>query len=88
VGCMDWVNEPNRGNAGKGRLKGSRNRVTAETLALIEDGESPCVLCLRIMRDETQDPAVRLNAARIAAPYLHSRPVPKARRSRSSCPRK
>jgi hypothetical protein len=30
------------------------------------------------MQDESQDLAVRLNAARIAAPYLHSRPVPES----------
>jgi hypothetical protein len=73
---MDAPNEPNRGNAGMGRPKGSRNKLTLATLALVEDGESPCAFCIRVMLDESQDLAVRLNAARIAAPYLHSRPQP------------
>jgi len=68
------------GNAGKGRKPGSRNRITAETLALIEDGKSPVAFALEIMKDESKALDLRLNAARIAAPYLHSKPQSEGRR--------
>ena len=64
------------GNAGKGRERGSRNKITEVTLALAKDGESPLELMVRISRDGTSDMAVRLNAARWAAPYLHPKPFP------------
>src|SRR5687767_5906663 len=67
------------GNAGKGRLPGSRNKLTLETLALVADGKTPVAFALGIMNDETKPQDVRLNAARIAAPYLHSKPQPEGR---------
>ena len=63
-------------NVGKGRPKGSRNKVTAATLALLEDGESPLALLVRISRDQEQELGLRMNAARWVAPYLHPRPFP------------
>lgn len=66
----------NRGNAGKGRVKGSRNKVTSATLALLAEGESPLALLVKTSKDENQEIAIRLNAARWAAPYLHSKPFP------------
>ncbi len=62
------------GNAGKGRRPGSRNRLTLATMELMEEGETPCAFALRIMRDNTKSDDFRLQAARIAAPYLHPRP--------------
>ena len=64
------------GNAGKGRERGSRNKITEATLALAEEGESPLELMVRVSRDQAAEMAVRLNAARWAAPYLHPKPYP------------
>ena len=61
------------------RPVGSRNRITAETLALVEDGKTPVAFCLAIMNDETKPDVERLHAARIAAPYLHPKPQPEGR---------
>jgi hypothetical protein len=59
-----------------GRPKGSRNKCTAELLALAAEGETPVEFGLRIMRDEGATLEQRLHAARFAAPYLHLRPAP------------
>jgi hypothetical protein len=67
------------GNAGKGRTAGSRNRRTEALLALAEDGETPCAFAIRIMRDEGQPTDVRMNAAKLAAPYIHPKPFPESR---------
>jgi hypothetical protein len=67
------------GNAGKGRPTGSRNKLTAETLALVADGKTPVAFALGIMNDDSRGMDLRLNAARIAAPYLHSKPQPEGR---------
>jgi hypothetical protein len=64
------------GNAGLGRPKGSRNKCTAELLALAAEGETPVEFGLRIMRDEDATLEQRLHAARFAAPYLHTKPAP------------
>jgi hypothetical protein len=64
------------GNAGAGRPKGSLNKRTAALMEMVEAGESPAAFGLRIMRDETQPLEVRLNAARMVAPYVHARPSP------------
>jgi hypothetical protein len=63
------------GNAGMGRPKGSLNKRTAEMLALSADGESPVEFGIRIMRDEDASVEQRLQAARLIAPYLHSKPA-------------
>ena len=68
-----------QGNAGKGRAKGSRNRRTAELLALAGSGESPVEFCLRISRDVDQPLDVRLNAARTVMPFIHPKPMPEPR---------
>jgi hypothetical protein len=67
------------GNAGKGRVAGSRNKRTLAILDLMEEGETPCAFALRIMRDESQDADLRLHAAKLAAPYIHARPQPEPR---------
>jgi hypothetical protein len=67
------------GNAGKGRAPGSRNKLTSETLALVADGKTPVAFALEIMKDDSKTMELRLNAARIVAPYLHSKPQPEGR---------
>lgn len=67
------------GNAGKGREPGSRNKRTLALLELAEDGETPCAFALRIMRDDTQLPDLRIHAARLAAPFVHPKPQPEPR---------
>ena len=59
-----------------GRPKGSRNKWTAELLALAADGETPVEFGLRVMRDATATLDQRLQAARFSAPFLHPRPPP------------
>ena len=63
----------------KGRLPGSRNKRTVALLELAEDGETPCAFALRIMRDVTQLPDLRMHAARLAAPFVHPKPQPEPR---------
>jgi hypothetical protein len=67
------------GNAGKGREPGSRNKRTQALMELAQEGESPCAFAMRIMRDENQPSGMRLGAAKIAAPYVHSKPQPEPR---------
>lgn len=62
-----------------GRMPGTRNKRTLGTLELIGDGESPCSFAIKLMRNEEQALNVRLEAARIAAPYIHPRPQPQGR---------
>ena len=45
-------------------------------MELVEVGESPAAFGLRIMRDESQPLDIRLDAARMVAPYVHARPAP------------
>lgn len=63
----------------KGRMPGSRNKRTLALLELAEDGETPCAFALRIMRDDTQLPDLRMHAARLAAPFVHPKPQPEPR---------
>jgi hypothetical protein len=44
-----------------------------------DDGETPCAFALAIMRDDTKKLEQRMEAARIAAPYVHPRPMPEGR---------
>lgn len=62
-----------------GRIPGSRNKRTEVLMALAEEGETPCGFALRLMRDEDQPPDIRMHAAKIAAPYVHSKPQPEPR---------
>ena len=63
----------------KGRVPGARNKRTLALLELAEDGETPCAFALRIMRDDTQLPDLRMHAARLAAPFVHPKPQPEPR---------
>lgn len=57
-----------------GRAPGVPNRKTAETVAAIEaSGLTPLEYMLSVLRDATNDPAVRLDAANKAAPYVHAK---------------
>ena len=57
-----------------GRAPGTPNRKTAETQAAVEaSGMTPLEYMLTIMRDVGQDEARRLNAASMAAPYVHAK---------------
>ncbi len=57
-----------------GRQKGTPNKLTAEVQAAIaETGETPRDYMLRVMRDETVDPARRDAMAKAVAPYCHPR---------------
>lgn len=57
-----------------GRVKGVPNKATAKKAAAIAaSGLSPLDYMLNVMRDAGQEPAVRLDAAKSAAPYVHPR---------------
>lgn len=62
---------------GAGRKRGIPNRVTAEfkqlAVELGKEGASPLDLMPSVMRDESAPMAMRLDAAKAAAPYLHPR---------------
>ena len=57
-----------------GRKKGSLNKKTILRAQTAENqGLSPLEFLLSVVRDETKDIAVRLDAAKCAAPYVHAR---------------
>lgn len=65
-----------RGGArtGAGRPKGGANKINdeARTKALAT-GISPLDYLLGVLRDDTKEQAVRIDAAKAAAPYVHAR---------------
>lgn len=59
---------------GAGRPKGSQNKASAAKAAEIEaSGLTPLDYMLGILRNETNDAAMRFEAAKAAAPYVHPR---------------
>jgi hypothetical protein len=61
------------------RAKGGRNRRPSSAAdnplpPATQTDLSPLDFALRIMRDETQPPALRASMAKAAMPYLHQRP--------------
>jgi len=57
-----------------GRKKGTPNKRTAEVVKAVEEsGLTPLEYLLSVMRDEANDPRERLNAANMAAPYVHAK---------------
>ena len=67
-----------RGGArpGAGRPKGSRNHITLELVKAVQrDGLTPLEYLLKVMRDGSLETSQRLEAAKIALPYCHSRLV-------------
>ncbi len=63
-----------RGMKTGGRKKGTPNKKTQELLVhAAAGGDLPLAHMLRIMRDPDQDTAIRFDAAKAAAPFLHPR---------------
>lgn len=57
---------------GAGRKKGGQNAKTKERLeAVCKDGLTPLEYMLQVLRDAANDEAVRMDAAKAAAPYIH-----------------
>lgn len=55
-----------------GRPKGSQNKASvARAAEIAASGITPLEFMLRTLRDEAQEFAVRLDAAKSAAPYVH-----------------
>lgn len=68
-----------RGGArpGAGRKPGSANKKSQEIAAkLMAEGLTPLEYMLRVMRDEKEDAARRMDAAKSAAPYMHPKLAP------------
>lgn len=58
--------------AGPGRPKGAKNKATAAKAAAIEaSGLTPLDYMLSLLRDEAQPLAIRLDAAKAAAQFVH-----------------
>ena len=59
---------------GAGRPPGAQNKKTLETAEAIEaSGMTPLDYMITVMRDKSVEPAMRLDAAKGAAPYVHAR---------------
>jgi hypothetical protein len=59
---------------GAGRPKGVPNKANAERQAAIAaSGLTPLDYLLSVLRDESAEPQVRMEAAKSAAPYVHPR---------------
>ena len=58
---------------GAGRPRGRRNRRTRETTAAAERGITPLDYLLSVMRNPKSSVAIRIDAAKAAAPYVHPR---------------
>ena len=57
---------------GAGRKQGSTNKFSKELLARAKtEGDLPIDYLLAVMRDVSQDTRIRLEAAKVAAPYCH-----------------
>src|SRR5215204_6631888 len=55
-----------------GRKQGTPNRATAARQAAITaSGLTPLEFLMSVLRDEKNDPALRFEAAKAAAPYVH-----------------
>ena len=60
------------GNRGKGRPKGVPNKATiARQNEIAASGLTPLEFMLSVLRDPASDPAMRMDAAKAAAPYVH-----------------
>lgn len=57
---------------GAGRKPGSTNRFSKKLVARAQsEGDLPVDYLLSVMRDETLETRIRVDAAKSAAPYLH-----------------
>lgn len=62
---------------GGGSRRGKRNRKTAETIAAVESsGLTPLGYMLQVMRNESLDSSLRLDAGKAAAQYVHPKLQP------------
>jgi hypothetical protein len=60
--------------AGAGRPKGAATVKTREIAdKAASEGITPLEYMLGVLRDDTREPAHRLDAAKAAAPYVHAR---------------
>lgn len=60
--------------AGAGRPKGVRNvKTERQTSAVKASGLTPLDYMLKVMRDESNEQSIRLDAANKAAPYVHAK---------------
>lgn len=63
-----------KGHKTGGRQKGTPNKRTAETIAKVEaSGLMPLDYMLAVLRDESVPSQERMEAAKNAAPYVHSK---------------
>lgn len=63
-----------KGQKTGGRQKGTPNRATAAKAAEIAaSGLTPLDYMLSVLRNETNEQAIRLDAAHKAAPYVHAK---------------
>jgi hypothetical protein len=70
------IKESSRGGKrpGAGRKPGVRNKKTAALQAEVEaSGQTPLDYMLSVMRNTANEESVRLDAAKSAAPYVHSK---------------
>ena len=58
---------------GAGRRPGSRNRRTREAMAAAQQGISPLDYLMSVYRNPAIELEYRIDAAKAAAPYVHSR---------------
>lgn len=57
-----------------GRVKGTKNKRTAAVEAAVSaSGLTPLEYMLKVMRDDQQSLATRMDAAKGAAPYVHAK---------------
>ena len=65
-----------RGGArpGAGRPTGQRDRFAQQSIRrVVDEGTTPLDFMLSVLRDEKKPEAVRMDAAKAAAPYVHPR---------------
>jgi hypothetical protein len=65
--------KPGQSGNPKGKPKGAISKLDKAQRAKALDGLTPLEYMLSILRDETKDEAVRMAAAKDAAPYVHAR---------------
>jgi hypothetical protein len=63
-----------KGKKTGGRVKGVPNKRTLDVVSLVaKEGITPLDYMLKILRDETAQISERIDAAKSAAPYIHSK---------------
>ena len=58
---------------GAGRPKGAKTKLTEKALEKAGEGLLPLDYMLKVLRNEEETPANRMDAAKAAAPYVHAR---------------